>query len=126
MRLEWVPEGIDHVTGVRRGRHGELRGKLRGTGRRWSAEILDERPQQSFAWKSSRGSDCAGLITFHPLSRCLTRIELSLDVRPTSAKQAIGLATRLADRRAGAELRRFKAAIELISPDNYEPTPTNR
>lgn len=120
MRLEWLPEGVDRVLKVKRNGDGELTGQLRGDGgHRWAAQILDEREEESFAWESSAGSDCAGLITFHALGERLTRIELSLDIRPVSIAQAVALATRLADRRATADLRRFKARLELINPDLY-------
>jgi hypothetical protein len=87
----------------------------------WVAEILDEREQQSFAWQSQEGSDCAGLITFHKLSDRLTRIELNLDVVPTGVAETIQLATHRADAKAERDLRRFKARLELINPDLYEP-----
>jgi uncharacterized membrane protein len=86
----------------------------------WAAEIVDEREEQSFAWRSTEGSDCAGLVTFHRLSERLTRIELDLDVLPTRPGEALSLALHLADRRAETALRRFKAEVEFISPDVYE------
>ena len=66
------------------------------------------------------GTDCAGLITFHRLSDRLTRIELDLDVVPTNPSQAVTMALHLAHRHAEADLRRFKAHVEFISPDAYE------
>jgi hypothetical protein len=66
------------------------------------------------------GSDCAGLATFHRLSDRLTRIELDLDVLPTTPLDTLALSLRLANRRAEAELRRFKARVEFINPDAYE------
>jgi uncharacterized membrane protein len=87
----------------------------------WEAEIVDEREQESFAWRSSDGSDVAGLVTFHRLSDRLTRIELDLDVLPVNPKQAVSLSLHMAHRHAEAELRRFKAHVEFINPDVYEP-----
>lgn len=117
--LDWVPDTAGEITGLRRGRNGMLRGQLRGK-RRWAAEISEQREPRSFAWRSTRGSDCAGLITFHPLSDALTRLELTLEARPLALREAAALTTRRADRRIAAELRRFKARLELISPDDYE------
>jgi uncharacterized membrane protein len=119
--LEWLPEGVDRVLDVERNGDGELTGRLHGRdGGDWAARILDERDEESFAWESTRGSDCAGLITFHSLGERLTRIELSLDIRPVSVAQAAALSARMADRRAAADLRRFKARLELIDPDSYD------
>jgi uncharacterized membrane protein len=120
LALESLPEGVDTVTEIER--DGDvLVGRLSGPrSRDWEAEILDEREQQSFAWMSHGGSDCSGLITFHELSPRLTRLELNLDVVPTGITDTVKLTTHLADRRAEAELRRFKARVELINPDEYE------
>jgi uncharacterized membrane protein len=121
--LEFLPEGVATVTEIERDGDG-LRGALAGAdGAGWEAEILDERPYQSFAWQSHAGTDCAGLITFHALAERLTRLEVNLDVVATGAAEAVKLATRLADRRADADLRRFKARVELINPDTYEQEP---
>ncbi len=120
MRLEWLPEGVDRVSAIERTADDELAGHLDGGETNWTAQILDERDGESFAWESREGSDCAGLITFHALAERLTRIELSLDVHPVSLAQAVALTARRADRRAAADLRRFKARLELISPDGYE------
>src|SRR5205085_11016963 len=87
-------------------RNGTMSGP-RSTG--WEAEIVDEREHESFAWRSTVGSDCAGLVTFHHLSDRLTRIELDLDVLPTNPAQALSMSLHIAQKHAEAELRRFKA-----------------
>jgi uncharacterized membrane protein len=119
LSFEWLCEGVDTVQDVER--DGDmLYGRIAGPrARDWDAEILDERPCESFAWRSVEGSDCAGLITFHELSERLTRIEIDLDVLPTGPGQALAFASHLAHRRAESELRRFKAHLEFINPDVY-------
>jgi uncharacterized membrane protein len=118
--FESIPEGVHTVIEIERDGD-ELFGRTSGPrSTEWAAEILDEREQQSFAWQSHEGSDCAGLVTFHDLSKRLTRIELNLDVVPTSVTETFQLSLHLADRRAEADLRRFKARLELINPDLYE------
>lgn len=104
---EWMcsstlSEGAHRIDDVQR--DGEcLIGKIAGArGGEWAAEIVDERPEQSFGWKSVEGSDCAGLVTFRRLSDRLTRIELDLDVLPTSPTEALMLSLHLAHRRAEA------------------------
>jgi uncharacterized membrane protein len=119
MQLRFLPEGVDRVVEIER-EDGELRGQLDGVaGGEWIAEVLDERERESFAWKSTEGSDCAGLVTFHSLSERLTRIELTLDVVPRHAKDSALLLTHIAGRRARGDLQRFKADLELVSPDVY-------
>jgi uncharacterized membrane protein len=128
MRLEFLPEGSHTVERIERDGSDALTGRLstRPWSRKWEAEIRDERDCESFAWRSVKGSDCAGLVTFHDLGERLTRLELQLDIVPVRPLEAAQFALRLADARARNELRRFKARLETISPDAYgESTPTN-
>jgi uncharacterized membrane protein len=121
MELEFLPEGVHTVRNIRRDGD-RLRGRIAGVSRersRWRAEIREERPEESFAWRSLTGSDCLGLVTFHQLAERLTRLELELDVIAGNPAQAFELVTHIADRRAEADMRRFKADLERISPDDY-------
>jgi uncharacterized membrane protein len=122
MQLEFLPEGTHCVSDIERTDDGGLTGKIDGWLRSidWEAEIRDERDCESFAWLSVKGSDCAGLITFHRLGERLTRLELQLDVLPVRGWEAFELSLHTADRRAQSVLRRFKARLETISPDAYE------
>jgi uncharacterized membrane protein len=120
MTFEWMTEGLHHIADVERDGD-ELLGELAGPrSTEWVAEIVDEREQQSFAWRSVEGTDCAGLITFHQLSDRLTRIELDLDVLPTSPVEGASMTLGIGRRRAESQLRRFKAHVEFINPDVYE------
>src|SRR5437588_1283712 len=120
--MSWgmLTEGVHRIEDVERD-GSTLFGHTAGPGATdWEAEIRDERPEESFAWRSVAGTDCAGLVTFHELSERLTRIELDLDVLPTGPGEALALSLHLAHRRAEADLRRFKAHVEFINPDVYE------
>lgn len=121
MAFESISEGVDRVQDIER--DGDvLTGQIGAArSREWVAEVVDERPLQSFAWRSTEGSDCAGLVTFHELAARLTRVEVDLDVLPTGPLQTVAFASHLAHRRAEADLRRFKARVEFINPDVYEP-----
>jgi len=120
MNSGWLTEGVNRIEDVER--DGDvLFGHTAGPhSRDWEAEIVDEREQESLAWRSVEGSDCAGLVTFHSLSDRLTRIELDLDVVPTRPSDAVRMGLHLAHRHAEADLRRFKAHVEFINPDVYE------
>ena len=123
MKLESLPEGMHRVEDIEWDGDDFLVGRLSGVkvDDYWEAEVVDERQDESFAWRSSGASDCAGLITFHELADRLTRVELELDVIPSRMGEAAGLALHLADRRAERELRAFKARVEMICPDDYPP-----
>jgi uncharacterized membrane protein len=115
-----LPEGVHRIVDVERDGD-SLIGHTAGPHEvDWEAEIKDEREDESFAWLSVEGTDVAGLATFHQLSDRLTRIELDLDVVPTNPTEAMAMALHLAHRRAEADLRRFKAHVEFISPDAYQ------
>lgn len=125
MQFAFLTEGTHRVLDV--GRDGDkLTGRIGGAHleREWTAEIVDERIDESFAWQSNGGSDCSGLATFHELGDRLTRIELHLDVIPGGLSDAVSLTLRLADRRADSQLRRFKAQVEALDPDDYPPPAT--
>jgi uncharacterized membrane protein len=120
MSFDTFTEGVHRVENVER-KGQELTGMIGGSrGIEWRAEIVDEREQEAFAWRSVEGSDCAGLVTFHRLSERLTRIELDLDVVPTKPAETLTLSLHLADHRVQTDLRRFKARVEFINPDVYE------
>jgi uncharacterized membrane protein len=120
LELKHLPEGPHRLSDVQRDGD-ELTATIGGPrGGDWAAEVIDERDRESFAWRSTEGSDSAGLATFHPLGERLTRIELTVDVRPEDIGQAALLALHVADRRVEEELRRFKAEAELLNPDIYE------
>ncbi len=116
-----LPEGVHRIEGVQRDGDVLIGHRAGPSGTEWEAEIRDEREHESFAWRSTEGSDVAGLVTFHRLSDRLTRVELDLDVLPTNPAEALTLALHVAHRRAENDLRRFKAHVEFINPDVYEP-----
>lgn len=121
MKLDFLPEGTHRIEQIKR-RGDRLTGRIAGALAQhasWRAEIREERPNESFAWRSVRGSDCVGLVTFHRLAERLTRLELELDVVPVRTAEAFELLVHVADRRAETDLRRFKADLERISPDDY-------
>jgi len=123
IRLDFLPEGAHRVRDIERDDDAHLVGRLSGphAATRWEAQVVDERVDESFAWRSEGASDCAGLVTFHRIGDRLTRMELQLDVVPRGLTEAAALLLRLADHRAEADLRGFKARIETIDPDEYAP-----
>src|SRR3954453_13165845 len=54
-----------------------------------------------------------GVITFHELSERLTRVELNIDLDPDGASEKIARRARFAKRAARADLKRFKAFVEM-------------
>ena len=120
MTFEWFTEGVHKIEDIERDGD-ELFGRVSAPhDRDWHAEIVDEREEEAFAWRSTEGTDCAGLVTFHQLSDRLTRIEADLDVMPVTQAEAFLLTLPIPTRRAERELQLFKAHVEFINPDAYE------
>src|SRR5204862_4131910 len=87
--------------------------KVWGINRQWEAEIVEQRPDERIVWKSVSGLQHTGVVTFHDLAERLTRIELNLDLDPNGPIEKIGRGLRFVKRAARADLKRFKAYVEM-------------
>jgi uncharacterized membrane protein len=87
--------------------------KVWGVRRSWEAEILEQRPDERIVWRTTSGMQHVGVVTFHELSERLTRIELNLDVDPDGPVEKIARGGRFIKRAARADLKRFKAFVEM-------------
>ena len=81
--------------------------------RRWEAEIVEQRPDERIVWESVSGMQHVGVVTFHELAERLTRIELNIDIDPSGPMEKIARGARVAKRAARADLKRFKAYVEM-------------
>jgi carbon monoxide dehydrogenase subunit G len=81
--------------------------------RQWEAEIVEQRPDERIVWKSVSGLSHTGVVTFHDLAERLTRIELNIDVDPEGPVEKLGRGLRFVKRAARADLKRFKAYVEM-------------
>src|SRR3954470_11350308 len=87
--------------------------KMWGIRRQWEAEIVEQRPDERIVWKTTSGMNHVGVITFHELSERLTRVELNIDLDPDGVVEKIARGARFAKRAARADLKRFKAFVEM-------------
>jgi uncharacterized membrane protein len=87
--------------------------KIWGIRRRWEAEIVEQRPDERIVWESVSGMQHVGVVTFHELADRLTRIELNIDIDPSGPIEKIARGARFAKRAARADLKRFKAYVEM-------------
>ena len=93
--------------------HVEFHEKVWGFRRQWEAEIVEQRPDERIVWESESGLEHVGVVTFHELSERLTRIELNIDIDPSGPIEKIARGARFAKRAARADLKRFKAYVEM-------------
>jgi uncharacterized membrane protein len=87
--------------------------KVWGFRRQWEAEIVEQRPDERIVWESVSGLQHVGVVTFHELAERLTRIELNVDIDPSGPVEKIARGARFAKRAARADLKRFKAYVEM-------------
>jgi uncharacterized membrane protein len=86
--------------------------EIAGQKRTWKAKITEQAPDQRIAWTSIDGAKNAGVVTFHRLDDSKTRVTLQLDVDPEGPVENIGDALGFVERRAKADMERFKEFIE--------------
>jgi uncharacterized membrane protein len=87
--------------------------KVWGITKEFDAEIVEQRPDERIEWHSEEGFMHSGVVTFHKLAPRLTRIEVTLDVKPNSLLEKAGRGMRFAKRAVRGDLHRFKAYVEM-------------
>src|SRR3954449_12794932 len=93
--------------------HVSFKAKIWGISREFTAEILEQRPDERIKWRVTEGVSHTGVVTFHRLSDRLTRVDVDIDIQPGSLLEKAGRGARHAKRAIRADLSRFKAYIEL-------------
>jgi uncharacterized membrane protein len=86
--------------------------EIGGQRREWRAEIQEQRPDERIAWASTDGARNGGVVTFHPLQDDMTRVMLQLEYDPETVVEKAGDAMGMVERRATADLERFREFIE--------------
>jgi uncharacterized membrane protein len=88
--------------------------------RQWEAEITDQRKNDRIAWKTTKGTAHAGIVSFHKLDTNLTRVLVTMDFRPSGILEKMASGMRFAKRAVQADLARFKAYCELGDAEGLE------
>ena len=86
--------------------------EIAGRKKEWDAEITEQTPDQRVAWKSTNGTDNAGVVTFHKLDEGQTRVMVQMDYDTDGVVEAAGDALGVAERKVKGDLERFKKLIE--------------
>jgi len=87
--------------------------KVWAMSKQFTAEIVEQRPDERIQWNATEGVSHTGVVTFHELAPRLTRIEVTLDVEPGSLIEKAARGMRHVKRAVRGDLKRFKAFIEL-------------
>lgn len=91
----------------------QIHTKVWGVNKEFEAEIVEQRPDERIEWHSESGLAHSGVVSFHKLAPRLTRIEVSLDVKPNSLLEKAGRGMRFTKRAVRGDLHRFKAFVEM-------------
>jgi uncharacterized membrane protein len=113
-QFETFPHFMEGVEEVRQLDDKRLhwRAKIGGKTEEWNAEIIEQKPDQKVAWRSTTGAQNAGAVTFKQQGNDQTRLTLRLDYEPQGAIENVGDALGLVGRRVEGDLKRFKEFIE--------------
>jgi uncharacterized membrane protein len=86
--------------------------RIAGKTEEWEAEIVQQMPDQTIAWRHTRGAINSGVVTFTPLdaTRCL--VSLAIEYDPKGFVEKVGDVLGLVSRRVENDLERFKRFIE--------------
>ncbi|ONH33496.1 SRPBCC family protein [Pseudofrankia asymbiotica] len=119
-QFESFPHFMSGVESVRQldDTHTHWQVSIGGAQREFDATITEQRPDERVAWKSTGGTQHAGVVTFHRLGDSETRVTVQLDWQPDSVPEKVGAAAGVDDRRVKSDLKRFKEFIEERGPGN--------
>src|SRR3954470_2354664 len=104
-------EGVEEIRQVH-DCHLYWRVKLAGVTREFHAEIVEQRPDERIAWRSSEGAMHTGTVTFHRLAPSRTKIDVRIAEEPEGVGERRGEGGGTLDRRVEGDLARFKRMME--------------
>lgn len=88
--------------------------------REWEGRITEQRKNELIAWKTTKGTQHKGVVSFHPLGDRLTRVMVTMEFEPTGMIEKMGSGMRFVKRAVQADLARFKAYVELDDAEGIE------
>ena len=104
-------EGVDEVTQLD-DRHLHWKVSIAGVHREFDATITEQIPEVRVAWKADGEVRHAGVVDFHRVEDRRTNVSLQLDMDPQGLAEHLGDALGVVERRATADLKRFRLLVE--------------
>lgn len=86
--------------------------EIAGRRKEWDAEIFEQVPDQKIAWRSTSGTQNAGIVTFRSLDVNRTQVTVRMEYEPEGAIEAVGSALGAVSGRIEGDLERFKKFIQ--------------
>ena len=114
MALPFAAEGIAKLAGGSPKEAAKDAGrKAKGKAAESAKKLVDKKRDERIEWHAEQGLAHSGVVTFHKLAPRLTRIEVSMDVKPDSLLEKAGRGMRFTKRAVRGDLHRFKAFVEM-------------
>jgi len=115
-QFETFPEFMEGVESVRQldDTHVHWKANIGGVTREWDAEIVHQIPDDRITWRATEGAKNEGTVSFRGLGmdKDTTEVTLRLEYDPEGLVENVGELLNVQDRRAKADLERFKEFIE--------------
>src|SRR5689334_7773956 len=115
--FENFPKFMHRVTSVKKDKEEDNKlawdEKIWFSSRHWEGEITERRKNDRIAWKTTKGTQHSGVISFHKLDTNLTRVLVTLDFVPSGILEKMASGMRFVKRAVEADLARFKAYVEF-------------
>jgi uncharacterized membrane protein len=102
-RLPRFMEGVEEIRQLDE-THLHWRAAYDGVAAEWACEIVEQRPDERIAWRSTSGLTHGGVVTFHRLDEALTRVMIMAEVADDAAP--------IVEVRVRQALAGFKAMME--------------
>ena len=80
--------------------------------REFDATVTEQHPDERVAWKSDRGPEHSGVVTFHRLDDQTSKVTVQMTIDPEGFVENVGDKAGILDHRVKGDLERFKDFIE--------------
>jgi uncharacterized membrane protein len=104
-------EGVESVTQID-DTHLRWVAEIGGQREEWTAEIVQQIPDDRIEWRSTSGVSQSGVVTFEPLGEDRTRVHVEFEYEPEGVVETLGSALGQDERRVESDLERFKEFVE--------------
>jgi uncharacterized membrane protein len=113
-QFEEFPAFMEGVKEVRQldDKHLHWRAEVLGKDVEWTADIVQQIPDERITWRSTSGAKNGGTITFVPQGAAKTKLQLRIEYEPEGAAESTASAIGLVSQRVAGDLARFKDFIE--------------
>ena len=109
-------EGVESVTQLD-DTHLRWVAEVGGKQQEWTAEIVQQIPDDRIEWRGTSGVKQHGIVTFEPLGEQTTLITVEMSYEAEGLKETLGAKIGLDNRQVREDLERFKQLVEALGQE---------